>query len=319
MNEIILKPIRERRSDYEDLKEYILKLFKQELYFPLLKELNVKKSFLNSSTKTLVDALIIGHIRYEGNGFAGVFSAEVSKELRRLGAVWSKRGYKWLIRAERLPIDVQAAVSQSDRKEAQLKSKITRILDTLSPATVLEKFDATKFFENTTKHVEQEFQKSVASIAIAPKMSVESKKRISEEYSENLKLYIKEFTNEEILRLRKSVENHVFSGQRYESLATEIQASYGISQRKAQFLARQETSLLSAKIRETRYADVGIDEYIWQAVVGTLAHPTRKMHQALNGTRQRFSDPPVDDPKGTKHNPGENYNCRCVARPVVKF
>ena len=92
-----------------------------------------------------------------------------------------------------------------------------------------------------------------------------------------------------------------------------------MSQRKAKFLASQETRLLTSKLKEVRYKDVGIDEYIWQTVKGTPEHPVRPMHKKLNGTKQRFSSPPITNEKGQRNNPGEDYRCRCVARPIVKF
>ena len=319
MREVILRPIRETRSDYEKLQAEILKLLRKEIYLPLLKEISVKKSVLNSSTKLLVDALIAGHIRYEENGFVGVFSADVSKELRSLGAVWSKRSPKWLIRLSTLSMDIQDAVSVSVLKEQALKSKITRTLSRIEADKVVSKFDTTKLFKFAASNVNRDFEKSVAGIVVAPRMSEHAKERIASEYSNNLKLYIKEFTEDEIIRLRKEIEEHVFKGNRYESIVSKIQDSYGISKQKAKFLAKQETSLLTSKIKETRYQDVGIDTYIWQTVNGTTKHPVRPLHKQLNGKTCSFSNPPVSGPKGERQNPGEPFNCRCTARPVVKF
>ena len=46
------------------------------------------------------------------------------------------------------------------------------------------------------------------------------------------------------------------------------------------------------------------------------------MHKELNARSEKgeifdFRYPPIDDPNGSRHNPGENYNCRCVAIPVI--
>ena len=48
------------------------------------------------------------------------------------------------------------------------------------------------------------------------------------------------------------------------------------------------------------------------------------MHKELNDRSEKgevfkFSNPPIDSPNGSRHNPGQNYNCRCIAIPVVKF
>ena len=104
-----------------------------------------------------------------------------------------------------------------------------------------------------------------------------------------------------------------------EKLAKKIKASYGVSQSKATFLARQESNLLLAKFRESRYNEIGCDEYIWQTVVGSPSSPVREGHARLNGTRQRFSNPPVVNKKGDRKNPSEDYGCRCRPKPVIRF
>ena len=48
MKEKILKPIRDTRSDYENLEDKILKLLKQEVYMPLLGILKTNTKVLNS-------------------------------------------------------------------------------------------------------------------------------------------------------------------------------------------------------------------------------------------------------------------------------
>lgn len=318
MKEHLLRPIRTGPKDYEKLEVRLIKLFKSSIYLPLLKYLKASPKILNS-INDLLSAISAGDIRYEDNGFAGVFSSVVSRELKTLGAVWSKRNYKWLIRIEMLTPEIQAALQQSHRKDEQLKTVLKQTLDRLSEVKISEDFDATTLFEDMFDTVERDFQKSVKRMVVVPKVSAKAKDRIAKEYSDNLKLYIKDFTKEQILKLRQEVVEHTFKGNRYEELVSKLQTSYGIAQRKAKFLARQETKLLTSKIKETRYADAGIDTYVWQTVVGSTLHPVRKFHKKLDGTIQHFSKPPITDKHGNRNNPGEDFNCRCTARPIVKL
>jgi uncharacterized protein with gpF-like domain len=83
-----------------------------------------------------------------------------------------------------------------------------------------------------------------------------------------------------------------------------------------------------AKFKQVRYTDSGIHEYIWQCV--KMPHDknpkqhvpgnVRYYHGLLEGTKQRWDDPPQvsDDPIEYK-NPGQDYNCRCIARPFLRL
>lgn len=315
-NEKLLAPIREKRHIYEPLEQIISQLLASLLYRPLLKDLKRPEAIRNSK-EDIIAALQQGHIRYEENGFVGVFSSSVSAELKKLGAVWSTKSPKWLIREEALPTDVRDIVRKVIARDANIKEKLIGTLDAVNVAGVLKAFSPIKSFRFAETNFERDFKRSVKGIAIAPNFSKHVSAKIAEEYTTNLKLYIRKFAEEEIIKLRKEVIAHTFRGDRYEDLITKIEEGYGVARRKAKFLARQETSLLTAKLRDQRYQEIGIEEYIWQTVTGTPAHPVRPMHKKLNGTRQRFDSPPVDDPNGSRHNPGENYNCRCIARPVA--
>lgn len=41
------------------------------------------------------------------------------------------------------------------------------------------------------------------------------------------------------------------------------------------------------------------------------------MHQELDGTEQSWDDPPVTNEDGDRNHPGEDYQCRCVAYPIL--
>lgn len=89
----------------------------------------------------------------------------------------------------------------------------------------------------------------------------------------------------------------------------------GIGQRHAQFIARDQIAKLNSKITESTQKAAGIESYKWRS---SRDQRTRPAHRALDGTVHRWDDPPVVDPKtGRRDHPGEDYQCRCVAIPVV--
>lgn len=320
---VTLKPVIDLPSNWEALERLLIELFKTEVYLPLIKVIHPQKKVINS-INDLLQSILSGHIRYRDNGFVGVFSAEVSKQLRSMGAVWSKRRLGWSIRESLLSGDILDAIRQAKSRDEALQRKVKGVLDSLDSEKIAGGFDATSLFEKVTSNTDRDFRKSVKELAMQPKLSPHTIEKLSSDYNENLRLYIRKFTDKQILELRKEVTDMTFKGERSRELAKKIEASYGVSKSKAKFLARQETNLLTSKLKEARYADVGVNEYRWQSVTGTSEHPVRPMHKALNDRSKRgetfeFSSPPVDDPKGTRHNPGENFGCRCVAVPVVRF
>lgn len=162
-------------------------------------------------------------------------------------------------------------------------------------------------------------QRILDEVVISPKLSPEQVTRIAEEYSQNMELDIVGWTQSKIKELRVMVEEKVMKGERYESIAKVIEESYGVSQSKAKFLARQETHLLTTKMKETRYERAGVYEYKWKCVAGSHDHPVRPMHKMHDNKTFRFDNPPIVDKKGNRKNPGEDYNCRCTAIPIVRF
>jgi SPP1 gp7 family putative phage head morphogenesis protein len=126
----------------------------------------------------------------------------------------------------------------------------------------------------------------------------------------------------------KTIENAWAKGQRVEVLRTEVQKRFDVSKSRADLIARDQVLKLNAQITKSRQTSAGIVEYVW-----TTSHDERVRgnpdgkypdsdsdHYSLDGTRQRWDVPPVTNRKtGATNHPGEDYQCRCVAVPVVSF
>ena len=159
------------------------------------------------------------------------------------------------------------------------------------------------------------FEKAVRAISISPKLTEAQRDIIADEWGRNLNKYIKSWADKTIFELRDRVQANTFAGRRAEALEDVIRENYGVSQRKAQFLARQETSLLMSKFRETRYGQIGVRRYRWST---SHDERVRSDHKHLNGKVFSFDSPPVTDARtGARNNPGEDFGCRCVAVGLV--
>lgn len=322
-----LRPIKESTDDYEVVEEKIKALFRKLIYTPILKELGYASGKLQNALDDLLDEIRTGRITFYRGTFSGRFSAQSSKELKRLGARWDRKQGSWKLPQSSLPIEVRNVISASEFRFQEKLAKIDEKLRQILPDEIAGSLSVTKSFEHALGKVERDFQDSVRGITVAPNLSSEEKARIASEWQNNLKLYIKDFTAKEILKLRADMKKTIFAGDRYGSAVKTIQASYGVSENKAKFLARQETSLLMTKFKQTRYESAGVMEYKWGRVAGSKLHPVRPVHKKLaeasdRGKIYRWDDPPITTPPDEtprRNNPGQDYNCRCFAKPVVRF
>lgn len=124
---------------------------------------------------------------------------------------------------------------------------------------------------------------------------------------------IKSLTVAKVDRMRRVLEES--PGSRVEDLADQIEAETGASRSRAELLARDQTLKLAGQVTQARHQAAGVVEYIWRT---SLDERVRASHKALDGTRQRYSLPPVVDAKrGRRCAPGADFQCRCTADPIL--
>ncbi len=94
-----------------------------------------------------------------------------------------------------------------------------------------------------------------------------------------------------------------------------IQRNYITSANHARFIARDQMAKLSADITRKEHEDAGVTRYEWSDSGDERVRPS---HRRLNGKVFRYDNPPETD--GGRHcNPGQDFNCRCVAIPVFDY
>lgn len=318
MRYVEIKPIRETLSDYDKLEDIIDEMFRKEIYYPLLAELSEPKKSLQNSLDDLMQSIQSGKIYFSRGQFRGRFTAAISREMSRIGAKWDSKELSWRIPLSSLSHDVRMAISASDFRFKQVLGKIDERISQQS-ANFADLFKMERFFDHTLWKLDGEVRSSLKGIVVTPELTDYQRNKIAKDYTENLNLYIQDFTKKETDELRQRMQERALKGYRYEGVIKEIQKSYGVSKRKAKFLARQETSLMMTSFKEARYTGAGVMDYKWRCVVGSSKHPVRPMHKIHDGKIYRFDRPPIVDSKGSRKNPGQDYNCRCVAIPLVKF
>ncbi len=236
-----------------------------------------------------------------------------------MGAKWDRKTSSWKLPYAKLPQEVKSLIQVSDGKFKRALEAIDRKLGEILPKQVAENVKIAHFFDRTLFRIDKTFESQMKGITVVPTLNPEERRKISEGYTTDIQRYIEDFSQKEILRLRKQVLESTLAGNRYEGLVDAIQSSYGVSERKAKFLARQETALMMAQFKSARYQEAGVKKYRWQCVVGSPKHPVRPFHKRLDGKVFDWDHPPITDADGHRNNPGQDYNCRCLARPLVSF
>jgi SPP1 gp7 family putative phage head morphogenesis protein len=330
-----LRPFHIPHDILDQVEEELRENFKRSIYVPLLRILRgegVPGSELQNAggpdaLGELRRALDTGRLTFNRGTFSGKFNAKTSKSLKDLGARWDRKTSTFKIQLSELPPDLQTSIRASESKFQEKLNKINKGLSQILPEEVAAGANVSKMLDAAIFKVDKSFEENVKGISLAPSLTQEQRTKIAKEWTDNLKLDIKGWATDEIKSLRRKVEGTVFAGDRYGSLVKTVQESYEVSANKAKFLARQETKLLTVKYQETRYTQAGINEYFWNNVTGTPAHPVRPRHKALGdaskkGKTFRWDSPPVTTEIGEperRNNPGQDYNCRCWAIPVVRM
>lgn len=128
------------------------------------------------------------------------------------------------------------------------------------------------------------------------------------------------------------VRTAVSQGRRHEEVVRDLRNQFGVARKRARLIARDQVSKLNSDLSQSRQRDVGIEEYYWETsdderVRGTRGEVKKNKHNVLDGKLCRWNDSLVYSPDDGKTwlkrstinafigHPGEDYQCRCWARP----
>lgn len=113
--------------------------------------------------------------------------------------------------------------------------------------------------------------------------------------------------------IKRHVTDAARRGDRVETLRNVLLERYNVSQSRADLIARDQTLKLNGQITKKRQTDAGIREYRWNTSRDDRVRPT---HRDLHNTTQSWNNPPRVAPGRYEH-PGGDYQCRCIAVPIV--
>lgn len=322
-----LRPIITRKKYETPIEKKIEAVLYERLFAPILeilKDLPAAAKKNAGPKDALNKAIADGTIVYEKGHFIGSFNSQISKALKAMGAKWVPRKKCYAIPEYTVPYDTRIEISKAKTKAVDVSEKIKKVLDKATGQ--YEYIDFKPDMQETMDDLGGQLERTTKSVIEMPySIAGYVADKLTTEYSENLNLYIKEWYDEEILRLRQQVQANAIQGYRASNLVKAIQAEYGVSRNKAKFLARQETSLLVSAYRKATYESIGIKRYRWST---SLDRRVRPEHRAMHGKICRWDDATVywdgrawvdrGNIGGVKKHPGEDWSCRCIGIPLLE-
>lgn len=308
------KPVIDKKKYSKDVEKKIKLLFDFLLYEGI--ENILKDKPIYNSNDTIINALNTAKIQYVDGSFSGSFDARISKSLKAIGAIFDSRTGFFNLSVDKMPMEIRQAIAVSTSFYATQALKILDFIDNINPTELIETFSISTDYGVTLTDLDKQIVETLKNdIQVIPEFTEEMKINLVKDYNKNMKLYINNWAEEEIVNLREIVEQNTWVGGRASNLEKEIQKRKKVSASKAKFLARQETSLLVSKYREQRYKSLGITTYQWQT---SNDERVREDHKILDGTMQSWDSPPIVDRKtGRTAHAGEDFGCRCVAKPII--
>ena len=310
MKHIYLKPINLRKKEIKKIYDSIKLFLKESLYnniTEIYKE-HYKKSVYNTKQSILQlfknEKLIV-----KNNVIYGDFNSYISKELRDLGLTYdkNKKGFIGTIPNNILKICEELKI-KNKRFIYDLDDYLNTYLQNLESNIKTINIDYSPMIADYKEQLINSFERfNIKSSFLTTD--------INNNYINNSKLFIKNMLFEETTKMRNELRELVEQGASNKSISQYLQYNYKMTQKRSLFIARQESSLLLSEYSKQQYLNNGIKKYIWST---SNDERVRQYHKQLNNTIQEFDNPPIDDVNGKRHNPGENFNCRCVAIPILE-
>lgn len=120
---------------------------------------------------------------------------------------------------------------------------------------------------------------------------------------------IKSIRSQYLDKVQNAVTQSLVKGTLNKDLVQQIKDIGKTTEKRAIFIARDQSSKLNAALTQARHEDVGITKYTWST---SGDERVRESHAEKDGQVFEYANPPADT-----GNPGHDYNCRCVAIPYL--
>lgn len=312
-----LRPIKDKQAYTRKIFKAIFTAWFNAFWQYLMDAIDLVDEYYNSKD-VLIEAIMSHRIQYVDGKFTGNFNAAISKRLLDIGAKYDKRSKAFVIARNKLPIDINHAIAVASLATATMYKRVLDFLNSFNPSSMMPlingQIDAQ--LDEVLEDLDDQAKRTIEdSITVKVHLSPTEKQNLKQMYTDNLELPIRNFSNEQVVRMRELIQKNLFEGLGDKALVDVLMKEFNVTRNKAMFWARQETGLLVSAYRQATYKTVGITKYKWST---SHDERVRVMHKDLDGKIFEFANPPVTNEKGDRNNPGEDWQCRCQAIPVFE-
>jgi SPP1 gp7 family putative phage head morphogenesis protein len=135
---------------------------------------------------------------------------------------------------------------------------------------------------------------------------------------DNVRL-IESIPSQYLAKVDSIVMTNIRAGNRPGVIAKELLKQFDITESRAKLIARDQTAKINGQLNKLRQVSAGFPYFEWidsgdervRHRHSTIADKVTKYGKGI----YRWEDPPLSD-RGTPIIPGEDFQCRCIARPV---
>jgi len=211
----VLPPIKHKDAYTSTVYKEVDAWFYEAIFAPLFAQMalagvnpNQQKKYQerqNSTTSAIEEAFKAKRIWYADGKFSGQFNAAVSRELRKLGATWNQDQKTFALVQWKIPLDLRNSIYKSMDEAKALHTEIVETIGQmqLNIATTKIGLNFTKQIDKITFDLQKQFVSTIDgidSIEVPAEINPAMRKVITEEFTENLDLYIKKFALEKLFR-----------------------------------------------------------------------------------------------------------------------
>lgn len=206
-----------------------------------------------------------------------------------------------------MAMDASPAADLRDRMASLGRRWLSRF-DTLGED--LGRYFATTVRDRSDAALKEALRKGGFTVAFRPTRAMNDVFQAT--LSEQVNL-IKSVAAEHLSDVQGMVMRSVQAGRDVGSLAKDLEHSYGVTKRRAAFIAQSQNNIATATMTRVRQAELGITEAVWLHSAG--GRVPRPEHVAASGKTYDVAKGMFLEGKFTW--PGVEPRCRCVSKSVV--
>ncbi len=200
--------------------------------------------------------------------------------------------------------------------------KLTRIWQKKfdEESTTIATWFATEVQKHTTRGLQNQMKRTkLVDLGFDLKFTYHSRKEraiFNSIVEQNVNL-IKSIASEHLTKVQGVVLRGIETGHDLSRMAGDLEEGFGVSERRAAMIARDQTAKASNNLSRQRLMDYGVKKGKWMHTSSGKTY--RDSHVQMDGEIYDLEQGCYDDDYGDYVQPGELVNCHCVCVPVIDF